>query len=82
MYWLRKSIEPVIVNAPGLGSADAASCAHAGVLARIKRARRCRQRQCVLTSSDIESIHSSAIDFVSGGTAPVPPVLPETIPSS
>ncbi len=50
MYWFRKSIEPVIVSAPGFGSAAGASCAHAGVLARIN-VHAARQGQCVLPYS-------------------------------
>jgi hypothetical protein len=62
MYWFRKSTEPVIVNAPGFGSAAAAACAHAGVLARIKVVHvAAASASAFFLTLDIESIHSSAI---------------------
>src|SRR4030095_188874 len=63
MYWFRKSIEPVIVSAPGLGSGLAEACAHAGVLARNKVVHTAViSASAFLRIPDIESIHSSAID--------------------
>src|SRR4030095_3643111 len=74
MYWFRKSTAPVIVRAPGFGSAEAAvSCAHAGVLARIKVVHTAADSvSAFFLIRDIESIHSSAIQalgVVTGGTA-------------
>lgn len=62
MYWFNTSNVPVRVKAPGFGSTLGASCAHAGLLARIKvvHAAAASIRAWLLTL-DIESIHSSAI---------------------
>src|SRR5687767_6201465 len=57
-YWFRKSNEPVMVIAPGLGSAVAASCAHAGVLARtIVVHVAAASASAFFRTRDVESIH-------------------------